>query len=982
MSEQTHASRPVVADGKLRRPWWRLLLDAVFGYDFFISYSWADGEAYATKLALRLRAAGFEVCLDQNDFAYGDDVGTIGTWALRRTGQLILVGSPRAMTSDWVLKEIKAFSATGRRIVPIDFDGSLHGLPADSPLAPYLSADVLRIRESGTLDEAPSDKTFASILKTFNLVRQDKKRMRAFAAVAFVLGVLAVVAVWQAYEVIRARDQALIAQSRLLAEKAEAFAQSGDGTSAALIAMESLIDGQTGRARPSSAEALKALYSGFHARREIAVLASHSKPFNAIAMSQNGQMIAVGSTDGSIRIFNLSGSPVYQIDHGRRISSLTFSADGKRILVASEGPGAQQWDVEKRIPVGSPMVHDGTVLRAVYSPDGSRILTAGSEGMAKLWSADTDGSAPIIMAGHSSAVNDANFSSDGQHVVTASDDRTVRVWNVSDGTGFKQLEEHRARVRSASFDGKGLRIVSASDDRTAGLWDLDSGQFQSLKHDDHVFGASFSPDGSRILTFSQDMTARLWNASTDTVLMIGRPMRHEGWVMAAMFNAKEGNESEIVTAAKDGRARIWDGTTGDLKAVLNGHQAWQQNLFAVFDPSGTHVVTASEDGTARLWRVSAGVEITVLGPHSGQVLSASFSNDGSMVATGDQKKGRIWNINKLEEPRLLLDIGSTNAWSVVFSSDTKMLATTSGKGIVQLWDPSTGGKGREFSFKNENDQYNEIRTVDFNKERGWIVFGGHGKKDQSGKYVGLAQVFDVVTGEPVSKPLAHGDWVQSATFVPNAPKVLTASKDGKIRIWNIFDSTVAPLVLERNGARVFSAKFNRAGDRIVSSSEDGSVVIWEKTDGGFQPRLLAKLDDSVWTAVFSPDDKERWILTASFDNTARVYDASSGKLIAVMAGHASEVRSAAFSPDGKHVLTASNDGTARIWPVFPSKDDLIRHVGETLPRCFNADERRELSLDPAEPPVWCRTGFGLENEKDQKKWKPKWSRPAVNGDPS
>jgi hypothetical protein len=86
----------------------RRLLGFVFGYDFFISYSWSD-----------------QVFLDRADYALGDDWKKAGAWTLRHTGQLILVGSPAAIRSDPVIHEVKIFSKTRRRIVPIDFAGSL-----------------------------------------------------------------------------------------------------------------------------------------------------------------------------------------------------------------------------------------------------------------------------------------------------------------------------------------------------------------------------------------------------------------------------------------------------------------------------------------------------------------------------------------------------------------------------------------------------------------------------------------------------------------------------------------------------------------------------------------------------------------------------------------------------------------------------------------------------------------------------------------
>jgi WD40 repeat protein len=81
------------------------------------------------------------------------------------------------------------------------------------------------------------------------------------------------------------------------------------------------------------------------------------------------------------------------------------------------------------------------------------------------------------------------------------------------------------------------------------------------------------------------------------------------------------------------------------------------------------------------------------------------------------------------------------------------------------------------------------------------------------------------------------------------------------------------------------------------------------------------------SAAFSPDGKR--VVTASFDKTARLWDAASGKEIAVLKGHTNQVQSAAFSPDGKRVVTASSDNTARLWDVAwvtKFRADLREHV--------------------------------------------------------
>jgi WD40 repeat protein len=187
------------ADDIQRRSIWRRAMDAVFGFDFFISYSWHDGGTYAAALMRRLELQGFEVFLDRDDYASGDDWKQVGAWTLRRTGQLILVGSSGVLTSAPVAREVDIFASTGRRILPIDFGGSLDRLPADSPLQRHLQDEILRIREvPAALVDGPSDDAVATIRRTFTLVRQDKKRLMLLAGVACVMTLLAVASMFLA----------------------------------------------------------------------------------------------------------------------------------------------------------------------------------------------------------------------------------------------------------------------------------------------------------------------------------------------------------------------------------------------------------------------------------------------------------------------------------------------------------------------------------------------------------------------------------------------------------------------------------------------------------------------------------------------------------------------------------------------------------------------------------------------------------------
>ncbi len=113
---------------------------------------------------------------------------------------------------------------------------------------------------------------------------------------------------------------------------------------------------------------------------------------------------------------------------------------------------------------------------------------------------------------------------------------------------------------------------------------------------------------------------------------------------------------------------------------------------------------------------------------------------------------------------------------------------------------------------------------------------------------------------------------------------------------------------------------------------------------GQKPKLMLPIGhtDKVYTAVFSPDEKR--VLTASGDNTAKLWDVASGSLLRELKGHIGEVVSAIYSPDGKQILTASYDSTARLWNAATGTFIReLRHNNSVTSAVFSADGKNILT---------------------------------------
>src|SRR5262245_36207471 len=177
------------------------LVDVIFGYDFFVSYTWADGSKYADSLHEKLKAQGFTVFLDKEEYTRGDNWSLFGRRALRKTKQLILVATPKVHESVPVLKELTAFQSTGRKIVPIEIGDSLNRENySKSPLLPFIPAELLKINQplqDGVIPNEAPPEVIRELRRGFQHVRQSQIRVRVLLATCLVLLGLLSIAVWQ-----------------------------------------------------------------------------------------------------------------------------------------------------------------------------------------------------------------------------------------------------------------------------------------------------------------------------------------------------------------------------------------------------------------------------------------------------------------------------------------------------------------------------------------------------------------------------------------------------------------------------------------------------------------------------------------------------------------------------------------------------------------------------------------------------------------
>jgi tetratricopeptide (TPR) repeat protein len=198
-------------------------------------------------------------------------------------------------------------------------------------------------------------------------------------------------------------------------------------------------------------------------------------------------------------------------------------------------------------------------------------------------------------------------------------------------------------------------------------------------------------------------------------------------------------------------------------------------------------------------------------------------------------------------------------------------------------------------------------------------------------------------------PLKHRDRVNSSRFSPDGNRLVTASWDKTVAIWDVH--TGRPLVEPmRHDDYVAYAEFSPDGTRVVSASWDNTARVWDAQTGLLVRPL--QHEHAVNRAHFSPDGKR--IVTASPDWTAGLWDAQTGQRITSPLRHSGFVLEAEFSPDGKRVVTASVDKTARVWDAQTGQPLTMRlkHRNEIWFARFSPDGNRIVTTLPLTWRVW------------------------------
>jgi WD40 repeat protein len=298
------------------------------------------------------------------------------------------------------------------------------------------------------------------------------------------------------------------------------------------------------------------------------------------------------------------------------------------------------------------------------------------------------------------------------------------------------------------------------------------------------------------------------------------------------------------------RLRTWVGNGGTVNALA-------------FSPSGLTLVSGGTDRSVKVWDAGSGQLLRPLTPESGVVTSVAFTPNGRRIVSGTLDR-------------------SVNIWD---SNSGQLLRTAR---------TDTGGSWNKVP---------SVSSIAISPDSTRVVVG-------SGDWSVLLLSLD--TGEQLAPFkdhfLEHDDVVTSVAFYPNGKFLVSASRDGTVKIWDAETGRIQRSLTEHAGA-LLSVAVSPDGHRIAAAGIGNAIVVWSAT-GQFQRKIPAE-SDRVDSVVFSSDSKQ--IVAACANGIIAVFDAESGQSVHAFIGHHGVVKALAFSPDNHRFASGGEDKMINVW---------------------------------------------------------------------
>ncbi len=587
-----------------------------------------------------------------------------------------------------------------------------------------------------------------------------------------------------------------------------------------------------------------------------------SRPLLLIGIRQEGRFYAWNFSDGGwVDSDSKWGNP--DTEYFR-----DFNASGDRFLI-NKADKFSLIDVSKREVV---VELDGVGLG--FSPSGNKFLAVHQN---KFQVRDSTSGAMLLesrVMGESLRYWKGDWSQDENRVLIGGRFPfvTLQNWDLSTAA-ISELEGHTNGIWNVRISPDGKTGLSVSQDSTARVWDLESSKekFVLRGHRAPVRAGNFRHDGKRIITSGDELSSRVWDSETGKLITtLQRPASARELYYSDDDSAILCRDELINDYTQ---SSIWRSNVIEHNGILRGHSNYVYD--ATFSKDGTRIASAAWDGTIRLWDTKTQQCTNVFAPSSVEPIgfrSVQFSPDGNFLVASGIAGGSgevfLWDLqsNKLSQQWSCL--ADTEDFRAAFDSSGEMVLAGSTDGTVRSFDVATGSQNNAFAGHVAGEyrsRYSETcsEVVSHPDSQRWFSAG----------YDGNVLIWEKQSGRQLAKMTGHRGAIYRIDLSKDGVTVATAGLDGQVKLWDA--NTYQLIATLGHGSPVYSVSFHPDGSRLAAGSSDGLIRIW---------------------------------------------DIATHSQVAELHGHSDYVHSVDFSPDGTQLVSGSGDFSVRIWDTISPID--------------------------------------------------------------